>query len=140
MVIRYTGLPDCNGLRPAEYPPVFTCEAGSGSSTPPRSEDGQLTPSPSSAVSDVGDGWGDAGDQRLDNNTPTNDVDDDEYKQPEGDACTGQLLVRVHVAYGNCAVQEQQDYAVSSSAVATNKHLSTDADVSSTLMATPPAK
>ena len=70
MVIRYTGLP--------KYSPVFTYEIRSGSSTPPRSEDGQLTPSPSSAVSDVGDGWGDAGDERLDNNTPTNDVDDDE--------------------------------------------------------------
>ena len=91
-------------------------------------------------MSDVGDGWGDAGDERLDNNTPTNDVDDDEYKQPEGDVCTGKLLVRVHMAHGNCAVQEQLDYAVSSSAVATNKHLSTDADVSSALMATPPAK
>ena len=148
MVIRYTGLPDCNGLRPAEYPPVFTCESGSESSIPPGSRDGQPTPSPSSAAFDVGGDGYDVGDERLDNNTPTDyvddddddDDDDDEYKQLEGHACTRQLLVRVCMDYRNCAVKEQQDYAVSSSTVATDRHLSTDADVSSALMATPPAR
>ena len=76
MVNRYTGLP--------EYTPVLTCEIGLE-----RSKDGQLTPSPSSAAFDVGGDGYDVGDERLDNNTPTDyvddddddDDDDDEYKQ-----------------------------------------------------------
>jgi hypothetical protein len=87
-----------------------------------------------------GDGY-DVGDERLDSNTPTDYVnDDDEYKQLEGHACIRELLVRVCIGYSNCAAKKQQDYAVSSSTVATDRHLSTDADVSSALMATPPAR
>lgn len=92
-------------------------------------------------MSDVGDDQHDLGDERLGNNTPTDDVDDDdECKQLEGHACTRQLLVRVCMDYGHCAANEQQDYAVSSSRVATDRHTSTDADVNSALVATTPAR